>query len=486
MSRNRIRLAFLITILIGLIVLILMPKHDVYLPESKPEHSVNKKPLNINRYVVYTDIKTQNFKNRLQITDNKRDRQEYAYVQSFDAFIKNDPNFYFVIFVAFVFIILVVSLELLTPYRKWFSIIYNNKDKVDKYFKLLALTLTISIVVLMLLIALVKSNTTSYTEISKFLSPIINIFSEFLAYYQSPGEYQTLQILFMVPVIFSLIAITIILYARKKLIKYVIRLAKGEDPDPPKIRLQEFSQIVDAIDNLQSKLKGKKYIETFLSSIAHEVRTPLAGIKANTETLNLSMSSDEFIQSRNNILESNARMALIVDSLLDLAQLEQQNKTLKITKFNAQEAVKNILNNPDIDKKIKDKNIHVKTINLNVFLEGNQALIEMGLSNILNNAIDFSFKDKNISIKAMVIKGNTSIEVLDQGVGIPDNMINRIHNKFVSTPRPDTGRRSTGLGLSIVKIIMDLHNGAFKISNNPEGEGSIATLVFPGQSKHSN
>jgi two-component system sensor histidine kinase CreC len=290
----------------------------------------------------------------------------------------------------------------------------------------------------------------------------------------------------MVPVIFSLIAITIILYARKKLIKYVIRLAKGEDPDPPKIRLQEFSQIVDAIDNLQSKLKGKKYIETFLSSIAHEVRTPLAGIKANTETLNLSMSSDEFIQSRNNILESNARMALIVDSLLDLAQLEQQNKTLKITKFNAQEAVKNILNNPDIDKKIKDKNIHVKTINLNVFLEGNQALIEMGLSNILNNAIDFSFKDKNISIKAMVIKGNTSIEVLDQGVGIPDNMINRIHNKFVSTPRPDTGRRSTGLGLSIVKIIMDLHNGAFKISNNPEGEGSIATLVFPGQSKHSN
>jgi two-component system sensor histidine kinase CreC len=190
------------------------------------------------------------------------------------------------------------------------------------------------------------------------------------------------------------------------------------------------------------------------------------------------MNEKDFIQSKNNILESNFRMTKIIDSLLQLSLLEQPDKNLKKDKFNIKEAIANILNDPDIEKKIKDKNISIKKINLNVFLEGNQALIEMCLSNVLNNAIDFSFKDKDISIKVIETEENISIKILDKGVGIPDNILDKIQDKFVSTSRPYTKKRSTGLGLNLVKIIMELHDGIFEINNRQDVKGVVAKLTF--------
>jgi len=398
-------------------------------------------------------------------------------------------NIIYLIGIGIVFILVFILVENYVPYRGWlrFSHFYrsHSKSKLTIFSRWVVAALVV-ILFFAILIKLTLSIVT--TGLPEFLSLYLLRIDEFLGiqdflnsygiYFNTASQIKSAQYLFGVPAIFSLIAIAIILHSKKKLLVYATKLAKGDNVEPPKIRLQEFSEIVNSIDTLQHKLKGKKYIETFMSSIAHEIRTPLIGIKENTKILNLSMNEKDFIQSKNNILESNFRMTKIIDSLLQLSQLEQPDKNLKKDKFNIKEAIANILNDPDIEKKIKDKNISIKKINLNVFLEGNQALIEMCLSNVLNNAIDFSFKDKDISIKVIETEENISIKILDKGVGIPDNILDKIQDKFVSTSRPYTKKRSTGLGLNLVKIIMELHDGIFEINNRQDVKGVVVKLTF--------
>jgi signal transduction histidine kinase len=400
-------------------------------------------------------------------------------VKKYEGFFQS-VMFYVIAFIFFIISILVIIFELLTPYRNWLGISIDNKDKINQYFKWGGVFIVVTVITLILLVTLIKSNPGNYLILSEFLSPLTSTIDTFNMYYRSPEQGSKLQLLLLVPVVFSLVAIMVILYAKKQLTRYVIKLAQGEKVDPPRIRLQEFSQIVESIDTLQKRLKGKKYIETFISSIAHEVRTPLAGIRANTESLSLSMDSDNFGQAKDNIIESNNRMLLIIDSLLELAKLEQQNKTLEKTRCNINSIIENIINEPNIIKKLKDKNVSISFNKPNhCGADANKFLIEMCLLNMINNAIDFSLNNGIIWINATDNQNNISIEILDEGIGIPDNMLNKIQNKFVSTSRPYTNKRSTGLGLSLIKIIMDLHDGEFEISNRHDTKGVVAKLNFP-------
>jgi len=388
--------------------------------------------------------------------------------------------FYFVVFIFLLISILTIIFELLTPYRDWLGISLEKKNKINQHFRWGGIFLVITAISLLSLIILIRLNPNDYQVFAEFLSPLVDMIATFDTYYQTTERHSALQLLLIIPVVFALIAIMVILYAKKELTSYVIKLAQGEKVDPPKIRLQEFSQIAESIDSLQKRLKGKKYIETFISSIAHEVRAPLAGIRANTESLNLTMDDVDFTQSKNNIIESNDRMLLIIDSLLELAKLEQQNKSLEKTKFDINNTIGDIINNPDVAKKAKDKNTNLsfKTYTGSIIL-GNEILIEMCLLNVINNAIDFSLKSRNIYINVTEDKKSISIEILDEGVGISDNMLDKIQNKFVSTSRPYTKKRSTGLGLNLVKIIMELHNGNFEINNRQDTKGVVVVLTFP-------
>ena len=100
--------------------------------------------------------------------------------------------------------------------------------------------------------------------------------------------------------------------------------------------------------------------------------------------------------------------------------------------------------------------------------------------NIINNSIDFSPKNSTITIK--VDASNTHIDILifDQGVGMLPDAKDKIFTKLCySTERPDTRKKSTGLGLHFVKQIMSLHGGKVSLDNNPAGVGAVATLSFP-------
>jgi two-component system sensor histidine kinase CreC len=113
-----------------------------------------------------------------------------------------------------------------------------------------------------------------------------------------------------------------------------------------------------------------------------------------------------------------------------------------------------------------------------VMVRADQFLLYQALSNLIQNAMDFSPVDGSIELTGRVEDKTLNFIVEDHGTGIPDFAVEKVFDKFFSLQRPDSGKKSTGLGLNIVKEIAVLHKGDVKLENRPD-KGVRATLILP-------
>ena len=111
-------------------------------------------------------------------------------------------------------------------------------------------------------------------------------------------------------------------------------------------------------------------------------------------------------------------------------------------------------------------------------LNGDSFLIHQALSNLIQNAIDFSAVNQNIKLSVQINDRMLNLIVEDSGAGIPDFAMAKVFDKFFSLQRPDNGEKSTGLGLNFVKEVATLHNGEIILENRTE-KGVRATLILP-------
>ena len=111
-------------------------------------------------------------------------------------------------------------------------------------------------------------------------------------------------------------------------------------------------------------------------------------------------------------------------------------------------------------------------------VEGDAFLLRRALTNLLDNAIDFSPDGGTVSVALAKHRRSVDITVRDSGPGIPDYAEDKVFEKFYSLARPHSRKKSTGLGLSFVKEIAELHQGRASL-RNADGGGAIATLSLP-------
>ena len=111
-------------------------------------------------------------------------------------------------------------------------------------------------------------------------------------------------------------------------------------------------------------------------------------------------------------------------------------------------------------------------------VRGEKFLLEQSVSNLVQNAIEFSPPNGSIALSLQAENGCAVITVEDSGPGVPEYALEKIFDRFYSLPRPDTGRKSSGLGLSIVREIARLHGGNISLANRPGG-GVRAVLSLP-------
>ena len=262
----------------------------------------------------------------------------------------------------------------------------------------------------------------------------------------------------------------------KKLTAYIHAIRRGEAGTLPALGSSEIGLLGAALQEMQTKLDGKTYIEDYVRALTHEMKSPLTGIKGAGEILRDHVADAQGIKFLNNIDSEVGRLHSLVERTLQLSRLENVRAVSKTTfpapaflhtladSFHTQLAQKNIR----LDIQVPDT----------LTLEGDALLLRQALGNLIANAADFSPPGSVISLTASRLDSSVRITVTDQGTGIPDFALVKIFDKFFSLARPDTGKKSTGLGLPFVKEVLTLHNGSITLHNtNP---GLEARVSLPG------
>ncbi len=286
--------------------------------------------------------------------------------------------------------------------------------------------------------------------------------------------------LFLISLLFGAGASYGVSKSTNKLVKYTTALSRGESVAVPKIRQVEFAELSKIIEKLRVDLEGREYVEEYINTMAHELRTPITGIRATAENLLMPMSSSQREHFINNILDANKKMDLLVNRLLNLSRIERRDQLENVEKIDVKTLIKDVLQSPSRKGNITRRGIQIKdTIERDFSIKAEKLLAEQALSNIIDNAIDFTPPNSTITIKVRESNSHVNIEVHDQGSGVPEHARKQIFKHFFSSSRPDTGKRGNGLGLRFVKKIMSLHGGSVSLKNRFMEDGAVAELKFP-------
>lgn len=303
-------------------------------------------------------------------------------------------------------------------------------------------------------------------------------FKEFFASQEEQIKYYAVMI-FIVTMLFALVVSVIVSRSANKLIKYTTELSKGKNIPAPKIRQAEFSELAEAIQKLRVEVEEKEYIEEMISTMAHELRTPITGIRLNAENLQDFKDPEKIDRSIQNILDANNRMDLLVNRILDLSRLELRDKLENETRLNLGEVIKSVMSQLTRKALISKKKLIVRDdIPQDIYITGEQILLEQAIGNVIDNAISFSPEGKYLDIEVQQSNRNVFVKIRDEGKGIPGYADGKIFTRFYSTVNPDSKRRSNGLGLRFVKKIMELHSGQVTLKNRIMKKGAEATLKF--------
>lgn len=212
----------------------------------------------------------------------------------------------------------------------------------------------------------------------------------------------------------------------------------------------------------------------FANSAAHELRTPLAVMRTKVDVFK--KRKNPSTEDYNNLIESMRnqliRLSDIVNSLLSLTNMEDVDLSQHIQ---LKKLIQSVCNDLYYVSEIKniDINIHGKDANI----KGNYDLIYRAFYNLIENSIRYNHKDGNIDIS---IEENNDVEVIikDSGIGIPDDMKNKVFEAFFTVDKSRSRKNGgAGIGLSIVKSVIESHKGSITISDNVDS-GSIFTIKF--------
>ncbi len=263
----------------------------------------------------------------------------------------------------------------------------------------------------------------------------------------------------------------------KRLTQYANAVREGRRVELPKLGKSELMEMGTAFERMRVALEGKKYVEQYVQTLTHEIKSPLSAIQGAAELLDEGVPPEKHARFLSNIRNEANRIQDIVDRMLELSELETKGTLQKVETISLGTLIRTILSSKEPMVSQKKLNVEVQ-VKDDITVKGDPFLLHQAISNLIQNAIDFSPAQGEIGIIAQVDGGLLSLKVDDQGPGIPDFAKEKVFDKFFSLQRPDTGKKSTGLGLNFVKEVVDQHHGSIRLENLPE-RGLRAALTLP-------
>lgn len=240
----------------------------------------------------------------------------------------------------------------------------------------------------------------------------------------------------------------------------------------------EIYELTRSFNKMTRKLNEAFVMQKrFTNNAAHELRTPLAIMRTRLDVFQKrkNHSIDDYDNLINSMRGQVIRLSDIVNSLLSLTNMEDINLSQKIHLKNLIKTVSN-----EVYSLAESKNISINITGEDIILKGNYDLIYRVFYNLIENSIKYNLTNGNVDIN--IVEDETiKVIIKDTGLGIPDDMKEQVFEAFFTVNKSrsrDLG--GAGIGLSIVKSIVEKHNGSILITNN-NNRGSIFTVEFKKQ-----
>jgi two-component system sensor histidine kinase CreC len=256
--------------------------------------------------------------------------------------------------------------------------------------------------------------------------------------------------------------------ALRRLTAYARAVSAGERVSPPALRGGELGQLATALEQMRRELEGKAYVERYVHTLTHELKSPLAAIRGAAELLDGEMPEGQRQRFVSNIQNESARLQQLIERLLHLAQVEQRQGLEERVAIPLHDVLDEL--SQAQAARIERADVQVENqVAAGLQLLGERFLLRQALSNLLDNALDFTPPGGVLRWSAEVDGEQLQLCLFNTGEAIPDYALLRLTERFYSLPRPKTGRKSTGLGLNFVQEVVYLHGGALQVGNVPGG-----------------
>jgi len=241
---------------------------------------------------------------------------------------------------------------------------------------------------------------------------------------------------------------------------------------------------VAVIHDITAEREIAQMKDDILSSVSHELKTPLASIRAYAEML-----SDGEVQNEQDcrqfcdvIQEQAQRLNCLIDDILNVSRIEANAAKTHKQPVCLHQLIDELITTIHPQARRKEIIIATDLARNRQKIYADRGMLFQAILNLLSNAVKFSPERSTVTVRTLPVHdGHVAIEISDQGIGIPPEAIEHIFEKFYRTPEHQGHVSGTGLGLSLVKQVIDnIHNGHVTVRSQPT-QGSVFTVYLPAQ-----
>ena len=296
--------------------------------------------------------------------------------------------------------------------------------------------------------------------------------------------YMLLGVLGVLVVLIMIVVSKVFTEPVKNLISVIQKMSEGHFEQRVKVNQKTHTEIVDlalACNQMADQLeKVESSRQQFVSNVSHELKTPLSSVKVLSESILLQedVPKEMYVEFLHDINSEVDRMTAIINDLLTLVKLDQKEIPLNFRETDLNQMMADIAKRLQPLASAKQVDLQMDYLK-EIKADTDEMKLSLAISNLVDNAIKYTPENGTVKVTLDADHQNAFITVADTGIGIPEDEVNRIFERFYRVDKTrDRETGGTGLGLSITHSTIMMHNGSIKV-NSKEEEGTTILVRLP-------